>query len=489
MLVTLLLTLQAAAGPIDIGDRLELLVDQHLIAETTGGAELHLHRPTPREIVLKHHESWEGSGSGYHTVFRDGDLYRMYYKAWNLGYTEDGKLDVNHPTFGAYAESPDGIHWTKPELGLHEYERAKDNNIIWTGKGSHDFTPFRDPNPACPPGETYKAVGQGSDPTGLYAMMSADGIRWDMMQDAPILTACPFDTQNVAFWDTVRGEYRVYFRCFRDGVRIIKTATSKDFRTWSDHVELSYPGAAINTPLYTNQVKPYYRAPHLFVGFPTRYIERPWQDATMLPLPNPEHRRMRSDNSERHGAALTDTLFMTSRDGHTFNLRDEAFLRPGRRNNDNWAYGDNYMAWQMVETESTVPGGFNELSMYATESYWTAPGSALRRFTIRIDGFVSMNAPLSGGGFTTKPLVFDGDRLALNLATSAAGSVRVEIQDAEGKAIAGYALADCDEVFGDDLARTVTWNGTGDVSALAGAAVRLRFELRDADLYAFGFGE
>ncbi len=106
---------------------------------------------------------------------------------------------------------------------------------------------------------------------------------------------------------------------------------------------------------------------------------------------------------------------------------------------------------------------------------------------MRIDGFVSVTAPFSGGELLTKPLVFDGSALVLNFSSSAAGDVRVEVHDARGHAIEGYALSDCHEVWGDDLARTAKWGDTTNVSKLAGQPVRLRFVIRDADLYSFRF--
>ena len=51
----------------------------------------------------------------------------------------------------------------------------------------------------------------------------------------------------------------------------------------------------------------------------------------------------------------------------------------------------------------------------------------------------------------------------------------------------GFTLADCKEVYGDDLERTIAWKGNADLGTLAGKPVRLRFELRDADLYSFRF--
>ena len=100
---------------------------------------------------------------------------------------------------------------------------------------------------------------------------------------------------------------------------------------------------------------------------------------------------------------------------------------------------------------------------------------------------MSVTAALSGGELLTRPLVFDGNALVLNFSSSAAGDVRVEVQDARGNVIEGFALSDCHEVWGDDLARTVKWGGTTDVSKLAGQPVRLRFVIRDADLYSLQF--
>ena len=87
----------------------------------------------------------------------------------------------------------------------------------------------------------------------------------------------------------------------------------------------------------------------------------------------------------------------------------------------------------------------------------------------------------------TKPLTFDGTLLELNFATSAAGSIRVEIQAEDGKPISGFSLEECPELFGDSVMRTVVWNNNPSLSALAGKSVRLLFELKDADLYSFQF--
>jgi hypothetical protein len=173
----------------------------------------------------------------------------------------------------------------------------------------------------------------------------------------------------------------------------------------------------------------------------------------------------------------------------TFKRWNEACLRPGPEREGTWHYGHQYLAWGPVETKGSFSGGPNELSLYATESYWTGKSSLLRRYSLRLDGFVSVAAPLSGGELVTKPILFSGKELTLNFASSAAGDVRVEIQDEGGKPFPGFALEDCGPHFGDAIERVVTWKGGSDLSSLAGKAVRLRFALRDVDLFSYRFRE
>jgi len=490
---------------LEIGSRRELFIDKVLIEQLKGGAAQRLHHPVPQEVVLTHDDPWEGTGSGYHSLFRDGDRFRLYYKAWHLEVTEKGVNTARHPLYCCYAESKDGIHWNKPKLGLYEFEGSKDNNITMaSGKvgnlnvdAGHPAV-FKDENPDAPADARYKAIFRSSSPNGLLPFKSPDGLHWSPMTDEPILHGLgAFDSQNLAFWDPNIGKYRGYWRIFTagvtndkewkpSGIRAIRTATSDDLIHWGPHTDLTY----VDSPpqqLYTNQIKPYYRAPHILIGFPARYIDRGWSQS-MKDLPANEQRQMRSHASQRYGTAITDGLLMASRDGKLFDRWNEAFLRPGPERPEAWHYGQQYLAWHVIETKSALPGAAHELSLYACESYWHGEGSKLRRYTLRLDGFVSVNAPASDGNeLITKPVTFEGSSLSLNFSTSAGGDIRVELQQPEGSRIEGFTLDDCDVLFGDTVDRKVTWKDNADVSRLQGKPVRLRFALSDADLYSLKF--
>ena len=470
--------------PLNIGKRLELFADGVLVDRLGGGAELRLNQPVPKEVAIVFDKPWEGSASAaYVSVFQDGGIYRMYYRGLQYN-TAEGKVWHPHPPVVCYAESDDGINWRKPNLRIYEWQGSRDNNIVWIGPGASEFAVFKDDNPAAPADQRYKML-VAEFRKGIKVLKSADGLHWTPLSDQPVITKGAFDSQNVAFWDTVQGRYRAYFRIFREGCRDIATAISDDFVHWSEPEPLDYMGAP-KVHLYTNVIKPYYRAPHLYIGFPTRYVERRWSPSIEA-LPNLEHRRLRASASERYGTAVTETVMMISRDGKVFRRWEEAFVRPGPESPETWKYGDRYAAWHLVETASNIPGAAPELSFYLSEGYWTGQSSWLRRYTLRLDGFVSVWAPMSGGELITKPIVFQGSRLSINFSTSAAGHIRVEVQTADGQPVKGFSLGDCYEIFGDSVQRIVIWKDGADLSRLAGQPIRLRFMLHDADLYAIQF--
>jgi len=437
---------------VEIGSRLELFVDSFMIDSLTGSARRKLHHPQPREVVLTFDKPWEGPFCGYFTVMNDDGKFRMYYRGWPA---------LEGEAYACLAESNDGVHWTRPNVGIFEFNGSTDNNIVWAGEGCHNFTPFKDTNPDCKPDERYKAVGSG--PQGkLVAFASPDGVKWRKLRDEPIITEGAFDSQNLVFWDELRGCYVEYHRGFRNGVRDIMTATSKDFMNWPSPEWVDY-GDAPPEHLYTNATIPYFRAPHIYLAFPCRFV--------------PSRKKI-PDHAE---SGVNDGVLMSSRDGLHFERWLEAFLRPGL-DPYRWTDRNNYIAWGLAPTSD------EEISLYWTEHY-RYPSYRLRRGTVRTDGFVSVTADHTGGEMLTRPFTFTGRRLVINYSTSAVGLVRLELCDQDGNPFEGFAFTDCETLFGDEIAHEVSWGGNTDLSALAGQPVRLRVRLKDADLYSFKFAE
>ena len=177
---------------------------------------------------------------------------------------------------------------------------------------------------------------------------------------------------------------------------------------------------------------------------------------------------------------VSDAVLMTTRGGSFYDRTFlSSFIRPGIGAR-NWVSRNNYPALGIVQTSPT------EMSLYVNQDY-AQPTAHLKRYSLRLDGFASVQAPYAGGELLTKPLKFTGDRLELNFSTSAAGSIRVEIQDDAGQPINGFAAGDCVEIVGNEIARVIRWKGGADVSGLVGKTVRLRFVMKDADLFSFQF--
>ncbi len=169
--------------PIDLGSRRELLVD-HFLIESMDNVRLVQNRPRDEGIVFKFDQPWEGLFSGYSTVIKDGDLFRLYYRGQP---TVGGDGESSEST--CYAESKDGIHWTRPELELYEQHGHKKNNIILAQHAphTHNFSPMLDTRQGVPVDQRFKALG-GLMTSGLHAYTSGDGIHWKEMQTEAVIT-------------------------------------------------------------------------------------------------------------------------------------------------------------------------------------------------------------------------------------------------------------------------------------------------------------
>ena len=176
----------------------------------------------------------------------------------------------------------------------------------------------------------------------------------------------------------------------------------------------------------------------------------------------------------------SDAILMSTRGGSSYERKFlESFIRP-ETGLENWVSRSNYPALNVVQTGPT------EMSVYLNEDY--AQNSAhLNRYSMRLDGFASLRAPYAGGEVLTKLFTFIGQELEINYSTSAAGEIRVEIQDERGKPLTGYTLEDSQVIIGNEIKRIVAWRGRESVKSLASRPIRLRIFLKDADLYSLKF--
>jgi len=158
-----------------------------------------------------------------------------------------------------------------------------------------------------------------------------------------------FDSLNIAFWDAYAGCYREYHREFRSGYRDMMTSTSEDFLHWMKPEWLDYGGAP-QEHLYQGQILPYFRAPHILLAFPDRFVP-----SRKIQLTHPAE-------------GISDGVFMSSRDGVHFDRSFmEGWIRPGL-DPRNWMHAGTSPSWGLLQT------GPEELSVYWIQNYYTRMG-------------------------------------------------------------------------------------------------------------------
>ena len=464
---------------INIGNRREVFWDDSIIDPENTGAAYTVHHPIKRECVITLDGPDASHPSPYSCLVKYNGIY-MFYISGNK-------------TMFCY-QSKDGINWEAPDYDI-------DDRIGSLGGGknsifSHDenspyyddtefdgFKVFVDTNPNCKEEERFKAVANKLEHK-LTLYTSPDGIHWTRQYEFSITAG--FDSQNTLLYDEHTQKYRMFFRDFHPAPdpnetrwwRDIRTSESSDLKNWSPKKILHFDDY-IDWQLYTNGIIKYYRAPHIFVGFPARYIERLGWSPNFDDLCGLEARKTRRG---RHATALTDTLFMTSRDGLNWKRYPNAYITPGPEYETNWEYGSCYVCDGIAESPSTHPGCDNELSLYIPENRWSDEPVKIYRHTVRLDGFVSLFGPWHGTVIYTKPFIFDGDELYINFSTSAYGYLNVQI-----KALDGSETISTNEIFGDSTNRHVRFKNDKTPSLLKGKPVVMKIEVKDAHLYSFKF--
>ena len=507
----------------DLGSRRELFVDDFFIRELNGAVSRRLHQPVPAEIVFTAdapHEMSNHSGGSYCSIVHDEkeNRYLMYYRA-GMRTPTPGNPSQSSDFILCVAETRDGIHFERCRVDL----LPTGGNVVLDSSMTRHLVPerckdtcpgvtsvFYDTNPDCPDDERFKMIVTNEQPhlhpdEGMYLFVSADGYRFrQKTKKFKLDPQSGYDSINQAFYDPVAKQYRLFHRGYgkRDKRTVISHMT-KDFVTFTNGAYLEFDEefqrcAILGQELYTNGIRPYFRAPHILLGFPMRYFDGAmipgcyagkgdW-NCSVLSRPDFNNRLFRANMTPRYGLCSTDSVLIASRDGVHFQGWTDAFLTPPPTE-DSWFYGSASLAIGMIPTASRLGyGAPDELSFYSPEGSWGDGCTRFRRNVLRTDGFVSLHFESKGGVLLTPPFRFKGGRLTLNIVTGAVGGFRAEFRDSNGKPIPGYTFEECYEERGDSLEMTARWKTAGpDVRPLEGETVQLAILARNCDLYSICF--
>ena len=480
---------------VDVGSRKQLFIDDALIASSRK-IKLTMNPPVKTgEQMIVADKPWESGGLGaYCTVLKVDDEYRLYYNCVSYGSDKSKWIQPPEgspfpPIWLCMATSHDGKVWRKPNLGIVEFDGSMENNIVFPPKASWNEGGhvFLDSKPGIPADEKFKLTCRWDGPDGSnwnheYTLKSPDGLHWTPLSDKPAFKAS--DTGNVGFWDDRIGRYVVYVRLNEpekdrpdartDGSspahRHVARCETDDLSHWGERKavlsfdEIDPPGL----DLYNNAIVKYPWSNNVYLIFPSAYWHFPEPPAG--PYPND---------------GILDIRLATSRDGVHFQYPSRSpFVPLGLEGS--FDSGAMYMIAGMIRQGGELWMYYSSFNSEERHAPVLRTNSVISRLILRLDGFVSADTPYEGGELTTVPLVFTGKSLELNVQTSVAGHVLVELLH-NGESIQGYSASDADLVKGNFIAKTVTWNGQSDISSLVGKSVQVRFVMRDSKLYAFQF--
>lgn len=467
---------------IQLNHEREVFWDDYLIDTRQTTACHMLMHPERKEYCFTFDQGNERNSLAYPCIVKDEKGYKLYYLAAYAILTDRGGPPHSYE---AVIESSDGIHWTRPHLNIFEHPELTQNNVV-VDHINDGLCVFYDTNPHCPPQEKYKAIGQMLRPEDggyrreLWSRTSPDGYHFSPPRF--ITDQGSFDSLNTLFWQD--GRYICYVRHLRPDhngegiVRDISVMYSEDFETWTAPCPIRYNDDA-DYQMYTNNILPYDRAAHRFIGLPLRYCERSeWTENCDLIASHAIKKLAIELDGPRAGLAVTDSLFMTSRDGETWTRYQEAFLAPGPEHPDNWIYGDANIAYRFVDS------GKDTYYLYIIDfaRSYDKPRQ-MARHEIRKDGFACLMADHIQREIITKPLTFSGSILHLNFETSAFGSIYVDVLNEDGSPISPGSF----EIYGNSLDRPIRFPDGTDFAPFAGQTVRLRFKLLEAKLYSLWF--
>jgi hypothetical protein len=468
----LALVLAAPPAPIDVGDRKQLFIDERFIAASE---RIELRANPPRKLGLLRDENGKPLQGHVARVIDDGHKARLY-----LGHKDVQVL-----------ESGDGLTFRRTGVKL---------------PGGLFPTIFVDPHDA-DPARKYKLFHLEFSPPfdpakhGVYASYSADGVTF-----TKVGRVLPFFTDNptIVHWDERIRKYVIYTRAFdydsENQRQVGRIETDDPLKPWPyrptakhrlfpsiENLPVVYAADKEDDPhsdVYYNAAGTYPWAADVYLMFPThfRHFSRERNPFIRPPV-----------KGQWEDFGMLEVQLAVSRDGVKWS-------RPGRD-----AYIPNGLADEWDRWYTVAAPGLARRGNYVYQYYYSSGrlhDSAILRpeydqvakqvggvgvVQQRLDGFVSADADPKGGWLQTPPLVFRGNQLRLNIDTGSAGTAFVEIQDAEGRPIPGFAKMDCEEIGGNFIDQRVYWKGKADVSSLAGKAVRIHFTLKRGKLFAFQF--
>jgi hypothetical protein len=491
--VMLVLASQAVRGEdaepaVDIGSSKRLMWNASLF-ESSRGIRFEMHRPhrTGERCLIadKPWESWQIGGMS--SLLHENGKFRLWYGV-SHGIRHGEEYAV------AYAESDDGRTWTKPVLGLVEYAGSKENNLV-VGYSTVIGQVFRDPH--AQPGEPYRMLAavfpakDGDPKPYLTLLRSADGWRWSK-PERNVVSAGEFalDTQSQAFWDRDRNSYVLFTRM--GPWRQVGRSESTDPFAFPAPVNVMRPEEPSLADYYQAGVTKYEEAADAYValvpiffhpgdaqgnplgGNPALTINYVNNPITVVAPDTLDIHLFTSDDSIRWQRRGEQLPFLGLGPDGEFDSRS---LYPGVgyavMGSEIWFY---YSAFDCTHIESL--DGERPFEKFL---------GTITRATLRRDGFVSATASQKGAEIVTRPLLFSGDQLVVNVDCSAGGHLDVELQTADGTPIPGLTAADCDRIYHNNVARTVTWRGKADLSAWSQKPVRLRMQLHNCRLYAIQF--
>lgn len=466
-----LLVLGVSASTAQVNDPLagmppyrRLFLDATVVEESSGlsrvfhAAEKHAGNP----IVKKDH-AWEGWGPYvYGTILWDGGKLRMWYQG--IG---KGSADVS------YAESTDGINWTKPELGIVEYDGSKKSNIVGPSNACHIPSIIRVPNPSSPD-KQWAMYGYAGEPSVAY---SPNGLHWDWKRKPEQRALFASSDVTNFFYDPYTNRFTATYKTTNRRHRAVGVAVSSDGLKWRKPVEGAVFGADDLDPdatqVYGMPVFPYQG---MYIGQPWIYHAR-W--IKYGKYAKPEVMYEAQEGSER----TVDVQLAWSHDllSWTRTAKREPFIALGPEGA--WDSKMIYTARAPVIVGDKLffyYGGFDTIH----DDNKSAKG-AIGLATLRIDGFCSMHAGSKEGWLISRREVFNTPVVTINAKCSPGGSVRAELLDRSNKVIPGFSRQDCIAFTGDSIRHELTWKTKQFPESLIDKDKKIRFFAKSADLYSY----